>query len=70
MKITPKHQINKTKYGKIILTDVDGESMSFGSVKEAAKFLDVTVMALYKALRNRSMVRGCTVTSQPDVKGA
>lgn len=43
------------------LTDEDGESMVFGSVVEAAKFLDVTSQAVLQAARLGGKCRGCRV---------
>ena len=58
MRLLPKREhYNKT----IRLTDVDGETMDFKSVVEAAKFLDVTKMAVYQALKNNGKCRGCKV---------
>lgn len=68
MKINPKYHKTVTKYGEITITDIDGESMSFAGIKEAAKFLDVSVMAIYKVLRVGGKVRGCTVTSKLKAK--
>jgi len=46
---------------KIKVTGIDGDVMEFGSIKEAAEFLDVTCQALYIQLKKKAKVRGCTV---------
>lgn len=56
MKIKAKHQTVGVR-----LTDEDGESMEFGSVADAAKFLDVTSQAVLQAARLGGKCRGCKV---------
>lgn len=61
MKLTKKHGKNNSKFGTIVATDVDGCTETFNTVKDAAEFFDVTVGAIYNALRLGRKVRGCTV---------
>lgn len=53
----------KAKHGAVAirLVDEDGESMEFGSVADAAKFLEVTRQAVLQAARLGGKCRGCTV---------
>lgn len=53
----------KAKYGAVgvRLVDEDGESMEFGSVADAAKFLEVTRQAVLQAARLGGKCRGCRV---------
>ena len=63
MKMLNKKQKSKLKYQNIVVTDVDGETAAFKDVKEAAKFFDVSVVAVYNALRFGRKVRGCAITA-------
>ena len=56
MKIKEKHQAVGVR-----LVDEDGESMEFGSVADAAKFLEVTRQAVLQAARLGGKCRGCRV---------
>ena len=47
----------------VVVTGIDNDSMTFATVQEAAKFLDVTDAMIYRALKNGSKVRGCTITA-------
>ncbi len=62
MKMLNKHAKSKTKYQNIIATGIDGESMTFKTVKDIAAFFDVHVVAIYKALKNKTKVRGCILS--------
>lgn len=56
MKIKAKHRAVGVR-----LIDEDGESMEFGSVADAAKFLEVTSQAVLQAIRLNGKCRGCRV---------
>ena len=61
MKIFPKRSVRKSTYNKITVVDIDGESMTFDSVKKVAEFLDVNISRIYAALNQETKVRGCLV---------
>ena len=46
----------------IKVTDYEGNSEIFESIKAAAKALDVNMQTLYSALCYNKKVRGCTLT--------
>ena len=45
----------------VALTDRDGETRTFGSLAEAARFLEVSRAAVAQALRTGCRCRGCRV---------
>lgn len=53
----------KTRIVNVVVTGIDNDSMTFATVQEAAKFLDVTDAMIYRALKNGSKVRGCTIAT-------
>lgn len=57
--------LNKKKLiTNIVVTGIDNDTMTFPTVKEAAKFLDVTTVMIYRALNENLKVRGCTVKKE------
>lgn len=57
MKILSK----KTRIVNVVVIGVDNDSMTFATVQDAAKFLDVTDAMVYRALKQGIKVRGCIV---------
>ena len=62
MKIFQKRSIRKNTYNKITVVDIDGDSMTFDSVKKVAEFLDVNISRVYAALNHETKVRGCVLS--------
>lgn len=54
----------KSRITNIVVTGIDNESMTFSTLKEAAKFLDVSYVMVYRALKEGVKVRGCTVKKE------
>ena len=54
----------KRRITNIVVTGVDNDTMTFSTVKEAAKFLDVSYGMVYRALKENMKVRGCTVKKE------
>lgn len=54
----------KRRITNIVVTGIDNETMTFSTVKEAAKFLDVSCVMVYRALKEGVKVRGCTVKKE------
>ena len=52
----------KKRITNIVVTGIDNDTMTFPTVQETAKFLDVSCPMVYRALNENLKVRGCKVT--------
>ena len=61
MKLLPKTSAGRPPK-TVRLTDCDGETKDFATVRETAVFLEMTPQQIYNALCYRKKLRGCTLS--------
>lgn len=55
---------NRRKFSKITLTDEAGNSETFESIDEVAKYCEVKPVSVYNAIRRKYKIRGCKIVAE------
>lgn len=64
MKMLPKKKGRNEGWRNIKLTGMDGDTVTFATIKAAAKFLEVTKQTIYISLKYGWKVRGCLIEAE------